>query len=240
MLCTHNICFRRVIRKLCTWYSLLSRRIYYAAAATYCYSYYYCHCCFSCYHNHYYFYYYYCYCHRYLWLKLFYLCYIHASNEAITTISENCCCCCYLLLVLLLLLLLLQLLPLLLPLLLLLLPILMIKTILLVLYTCKQWGNNNNIWKKSYIMAHMCLDPDSHWYNRIWSLISTTLWANSADDNLMILLLFSQKIDLDILCKVAGLSKSIFRENKNKKKITRISNCRLPNCLPRMLSIKWK
>ena len=49
----------------------------------------------------------------------------------------------------------------------------------------------------------------------------TTLWANSADDRLLIFLFFSQKTGFNILCKLSGdnlheMLKPVFWEKKKK------------------------
>ena len=70
-------------------------------------------------------------------------------------------------------------------------------------------------------------------------LTFTTLWANSADDKLILFLIFSGN-RFDISCKLSAMEticmkgQSLF-SGKNKKNI---SACRLLKILPRVLSIK--
>ena len=65
----------------------------------------------------------------------------------------------------------------------------------------------------------------------------TALWANLADDKLMIFFLFSQETGFDISCKFAICRKcqNLFY-GKNKKII---SKCCLLKFLPRVLSVKY-
>ena len=47
------------------------------------------------------------------------------------------------------------------------------------------------------------------------TLSSTTLWANSADDKLMIFSYFSQKIGFDISCKLSLKCQNLFSRKNN-------------------------
>ena len=72
----------------------------------------------------------------------------------------------------------------------------------------------------------------STFLRRATDLTFITIWANSADDKLMIFFLFSQKTNFDISCKLSSFSGVLGKNKKN------ISIWHLLKFLPRVLNVK--
>ena len=74
------------------------------------------------------------------------------------------------------------------------------------------------------------LDKKCLFLRKVEPLTFTTLLGNSADDTLMIFLLFCQittRLGFDILCKLSRMKYKILFSGKNKKNITSVSSAEL-------------